>query len=367
MLLVGVGRLAEAYLQAVSDIAHGRVKIVGLLLEKPHQLGRLLRSVPVMGTPDNIDHVVRDLGLHGVEIDRIIIAMPFDALSADAQAELLRLERESTIRLQFVGQDLGLEPISDSSVAAPWVATEARPDGEQPVQKSKFVLVDHDIAIIAQRPYWRLKRAMDVIGAVVLICLFIPLFPIVALVTALSVGLPVVFWQQRPGLGGQPFRLFKFRTMLAAHDVYGRRIPDSQRQTRVGAFLRRTRLDELPQLFSILTGYMSFIGPRSLLPVDQSDSFRARLLVRPGLTGWAQVVGGRMINAEDEAALDVWYVKNASLWLDTRIFLMTIPMVLFGERTSVDLIRRSWKDFIEAGNLDNELADLVRKRLGTAA
>lgn len=366
-LVVGVSRLAEAYLQAVSDLAKGRVKVVGLLAEKPHQQGRLLQSIPVIGHPDKVDDVVRNLGLHGIDVDRIVIAMPFETLSADAQAELLRLERDSTIRLQFVGQDLDLEPVKDGAAEEALVAKDADiNDVRWAARTASFVLDEHDIETIAQKSYWRLKRTIDVFGALALICLIIPLFPFVALVTALSVGLPVVFWQQRPGLCGQPFRLYKFRTMLAAHDANGRRIPDSQRLTRIGSFLRRTRLDELPQLFSILVGDMSFVGPRPLLPIDQPEAFRARLLVRPGLTGWAQVVGGRSIDAEDKAALDVWYVKNASAWLDTKIILKTIPMVLFGERTSTDLIKRSWMDLIDAGHLDDKLAYSARQRLGSS-
>ncbi|NJL08643.1 MAG: sugar transferase, partial [Methylacidiphilales bacterium] len=115
-----------------------------------------------------------------------------------------------------------------------------------------------------------------------------------------------------------------------------------------GHLLRRTRLDELPQLFSILLGHMSFVGPRPLLPVDQPAGHSARLLVRPGLTGWAQIKGGRIISAEDKAALDVWYVRNASLALDLRILLGTIPMVLFGERVAEDAIAQAWRELQEA-------------------
>ena len=117
-----------------------------------------------------------------------------------------------------------------------------------------------------------------------------------AVLVGASVGLPVLFWQQRPGLGGRPFRVYKFRTMRAAHSSDGRRLSDKERVSQMGTLMRRLRLDELPQLFNIFRGDMSFIGPRPLLPCDQSDAYRARLLVRPGLTGWAQVVGGRDIS-----------------------------------------------------------------------
>src|SRR5690606_991150 len=116
------------------------------------------------------------------------------------------------------------------------------------------------------RPYWRLKRSIDVVGALLGLVLLAPLLALVAVLVALDIGLPVVFAQQRPGLGGQPFRLNKFRTMGPSHDADGHRIPDDERLSAIGRFLRRTRLDELPQLWHVLKGDMSFIGPRPLLP-----------------------------------------------------------------------------------------------------
>ena len=108
-------------------------------------------------------------------------------------------------------------------------------------------------------------------------------------------------------------------------------------------------MDELPQLFNILRGDMSFVGPRPLLAREQREAYRARLLVRPGLTGWAQAVGGRAISFEDKAALDVWYVRNASMALDIQIALKTIPVVLFGERVSTPLIEQAWHDLGDSG------------------
>ena len=198
-------------------------------------------------------------------------------------------------------------------------------------------------------PIWRVKRMIDFLGAAALLIFAAPVMVVVAALVALDVGTPVTFWQQRPGRGGYPIHLNKFRTMAAAHDSHGRRIPDSQRLSAIGRFLRHTRLDELPQLVSILTGEMSFVGPRPLLPVDQPPEFAARLLVRPGLTGWAQVNGGRDVSAADKAALDVWYARNASFWLDLRIALRTIPMVIFGERKNETDIEKAWLELKRAG------------------
>jgi lipopolysaccharide/colanic/teichoic acid biosynthesis glycosyltransferase len=206
-----------------------------------------------------------------------------------------------------------------------------------------------DLDALAHRPYWRVKRAIDVASAACLLVVTGPIALLVAALVAIDVGWPVVFWQQRPGLGGQPFKLYKFRTMAAAHDRDGRRLSDSERQTFLGRLIRRTRLDELPQLFNILLGEMSFVGPRPLLPVDQPSAYGARLLVRPGLTGWAQVQGGRKVTASDKAALDVWYVRHASLRLDALILVRTVWMAIFGERVSAAAIRRAWYELQQAG------------------
>jgi lipopolysaccharide/colanic/teichoic acid biosynthesis glycosyltransferase len=118
--------------------------------------------------------------------------------------------------------------------------------------------------------------------------------------------------------------------MRGGHDAEGNRIPDELRSSSIGRLLRRSYLDELPQLYNILVGEMSFVGPRPLLPIDQPGGQTARLLVRPGLTGWAQVNGGRDISSEGKAALDEWYIMNASLWLDIKILLRTLGIVVSG-------------------------------------
>ena len=220
----------------------------------------------------------------------------------------------------------------------------------------EFHISDASLREISAKPYWVMKRAIDFFGALILILLAAPVMLVAAALVAMSLGRPVLFLQQRPGLGGRPFLLYKLRTMRGAHSRSGRRLSEEERASKLGNVLRRLRLDELPQLFNILLGDMSFAGPRPLLPQDQSEAFRARLLIRPGLTGWAQVVGGRNLSPLDKAALDVWYVQNASLALDIKIALKTIPIVLFGERISASLLQRAWRDLQERGNLRGDLA-----------
>jgi lipopolysaccharide/colanic/teichoic acid biosynthesis glycosyltransferase len=143
------------------------------------------------------------------------------------------------------------------------------------------------------------QAALDLVGAVVMLLLLAPLMLVASVLVVLDVGWPVVFWQQRPGLGGGNSAV-QIAYHGGAHDADGRRVPEHRRVSRIGYALRRLRIDELPQLLNILIGEMSFIGPRPLLPADQSTAYAARLLVRPGLTGWAQVKAGRDVSARQQ-------------------------------------------------------------------
>lgn len=167
--------------------------------------------------------------------------------------------------------------------------------------------------------------------ACLLLLLLCPLMLAIALVVRLRLGGPVLFFQQRPGLHGRPFQLVKFRTMIQLLDGDGALLPDDQRLTPFGQWLRRSSLDELPELLNILRGEMVFVGPRPLLmeylPLYSQEQAR-RHLVKPGLTGWAQVQGRNTLSWEDKFRLDVWYVDHRSLVLDLRILLITVLTVI---------------------------------------
>jgi lipopolysaccharide/colanic/teichoic acid biosynthesis glycosyltransferase len=196
----------------------------------------------------------------------------------------------------------------------------------------------------AREPLLFQKRIVDVFGAAFLAITLFPVVIIVACVVALDVGFPLIFWQQRPGLYGHPFKLYKFRTMRPPHDRHQRRVPDDQRSSAIGRIIRRTRVDELPQLYNVLVGDMSLIGPRPLLPCDQSPDYAARLSVRPGITGWAQVNGGQIISPSDKWILDIWYAQNVSFSLDLKIVLNTVKMVFFGDRINIAAVNRARSD-----------------------
>ncbi|MCL4768124.1 MAG: sugar transferase [Hyphomicrobiaceae bacterium] len=341
VLVVGLSRLTEAYLLSIHEFSRHRVRVAGLLGSREGDIGRIVLEHPVLGTPENVGSVLQELELHGVSVDSIVVATRFSRLSPQARQALLDIEQSAHIPIEFLAEHMGL----DEHLRQPGEAAATEP----PPARTAFAIGAAELGALAARPYWRVKRAIDFLAALAGLIALAPVMGLVALLVAFDVGRPVAFPQQRPGLGGRPFRLCKFRTMGASHDAGGRRIPDAERLSAIGRLLRRTRLDELPQLWYVLTGDMSFIGPRPLLPVDQSPAYAMRLLVRPGVTGWAQVMGGRDISALDKAALDVWYVHNASLRLDFEILMRTVPLMLFGERISRPAIERAWRDLVLEG------------------
>jgi lipopolysaccharide/colanic/teichoic acid biosynthesis glycosyltransferase len=180
-----------------------------------------------------------------------------------------------------------------------------------------------------------MPRIADLLIAVAALLLLLPIIVVVAVVVRVGLGAPILFTQRRSGRGGHDFRMLKFRSMSDARDASGKLLPDEERLTALGRFLRRSRLDEIPGLLSIVRGDMALVGPRPLLPetiIDMGTLGRQRGSVRPGLTGWAQVNGNALLTNEDKLALDLWYIQHRSLALDLAIIIRTVRVVLSGER-----------------------------------
>jgi len=187
--------------------------------------------------------------------------------------------------------------------------------------------------------YSVIKRCIDITGAMVGLIIVFPLLMIIAIAVLVGMGRPIIFKQMRPGLNGKPFYMYKFRTMTNEKDDHGNLLSDEMRLTRLGRFLRSTSLDELPELFNVLKGDMSLVGPRPLLMqyLDRYTPEQARRHeVKPGITGWAQVNGRNAITWEEKFALDVWYVDNWSLWLDMKILAITVVKVFKREGISAE-------------------------------
>jgi len=200
------------------------------------------------------------------------------------------------------------------------------------------------------------KRIFDLIATSLGLVLLSPFMLLTALFVRIFLGTPVIFRQQRPGYKGKPFFIYKFRTMTDDSDKAGNLLPDSRRLTSLGSFLRAFSLDELPELFNILRGEMSLVGPRPLL-MEYLERYSPEQMDRhdvyPGLTGWAQINGRNAITWEDKFALDTWYVDHWSFWLDIKIIAITIWKVL--KREGINQPGQATMEYFE-GNPDDEQA-----------
>ena len=184
-----------------------------------------------------------------------------------------------------------------------------------------------------------MKRLFDIVACLAALILFTPVMLMVAWKIRNKLGAPVLFRQIRPGLDGKPFEMVKFRTMRDAIDVDGNLLPDVERMVPFGNFLRSSSLDELPELWNVLRGDMSLVGPRPLLmeylPLYSPEQYR-RHEVLPGVTGWAQINGRNALSWEEKFKLDVWYVDHRSFWLDLKILFLTIKKVLLRDGISAE-------------------------------
>ncbi|WP_275670693.1 sugar transferase [Neobacillus notoginsengisoli] len=182
-----------------------------------------------------------------------------------------------------------------------------------------------------------MKRLVDLVLSILGLILFFPFILLTAVLIRIKLGSPILFKQERPGLNGEIFQLYKFRTMTDERDQQGRLLPDQERLTSFGKMVRSFSLDEFPQLINVIKGEMSLIGPRPLLSEYlslYSEEQAKRHLVKPGITGWAQVNGRNALTWEEKFKLDVWYVQNQSFYLDLKILFLTMKKVLISEGIS---------------------------------
>jgi lipopolysaccharide/colanic/teichoic acid biosynthesis glycosyltransferase len=337
VLIIGVNRLAVLLLKAMAELRGSEVRVVGLVALDGGSSGRTLSGFHVFGPEEDLSVILRSLSLHGVAVHRIVVTVSPELIPSRLRDSLLKTAEAMSIRVEHVTHVMNrLLPATAETRTTTSIAECER------LERLRFN--SEQISAIAGRSYWKLKRALDSTLAATMLVLLAPVLAALAVIVRLTLGSPIIFWQVRIGYFGRPFKLYKFRTMTDSYDKDGHLMDDRLRQNAIGRFMRASRLDELPQLWNILAGEMSFVGPRPLLPIDYLNGATVRCLVRPGLTGWAQVAGGRSVEAADKMALDIWYVRNASLGLDLKIMARTVPMVLFGEQICRDTIQRAWDD-----------------------
>jgi lipopolysaccharide/colanic/teichoic acid biosynthesis glycosyltransferase len=315
ILMIGSNRLSLLYIKFMRAYSPDLYHIMAVLDDRAEMLGRAINGVRVIGPVHHLESVVNEFAEHGVRIGRVIVGGDTEMLPENTLAEIRGICCEREIKLDFVSELIGLHNL-------------------QPAQLDISVMERVEQTRLTQSPYFLSKRYLDLFVTVAIIILLAPLWLLIGAIALLDVGSPVFFWQQRLGEGGRPFLLHKIRTLKPPYDWLGRKIPDAERLSPIGRFLRKCRFDEIPQLLNVLVGDMSLIGPRPLLPRDQPADPNIRLSVRPGITGWAQVNGGNLLSVEEKNALDEWYVRNASLGLELRIVFMTLLHVFRGERRS---------------------------------
>ncbi len=327
ILIIGVNHVSELYLSFSERILPGAIIVEGLIDEDEQLHGRAFHKHTILGNIKQIPELLERFLVHGIRINQIILSYPFDELTRGNQQVLANLQEDYNVKLVHFGQDIvPTSPLALDNVKPKVNASQSFEDA-------------------ANNGYLPLKRALDISGALIFLILLAPLIFFTFIFVILDVGLPAFFWQQRPGRFDKNFRLYKFRTMKPT----GRRLDqerldhkadDENRSSIIGKMIRNLRLDELPQLFHILSGKMSFIGPRPLLPEDQPKGGEVRLSVRPGVSGWAQIHGGDHLTPEQKLVLDLWYIQNMSLWLDIRIAIKTLIVMFAGTKPKLDVVEQ---------------------------
>jgi lipopolysaccharide/colanic/teichoic acid biosynthesis glycosyltransferase len=313
IIMIGSTKLTSLYMKLVEAYSPRTRRVIAILDDNPQLIGRSVAGTRIMGPLLHLEPIIHEFADHGIHADRVVVGGDPEMLSVEQFDQIDRICAKYEIQLEFVPRLVGLSDLQDNPPAV--------------AAKTAQEATSYNIS-----RFFRVKRIIDLAVGLLLLVLLLPIFLIVAGLVLLDVGSPVFFWQQRVGMNGQNFLLHKFRTLKSSFDWRGHAIPDSERLSWVGSLLRKCRLDELPQLLNVLVGDMSLIGPRPLLPRDQPSDPGLRLMVRPGITGWAQVNGGKLLTSAEKKVLDEWYVQNASFWLDLRICAKTVFVIFRGER-----------------------------------
>lgn len=327
ILLVGGGSSAALISHMLEHASGTRWRPVGILDDRyaPRQV---IAGVPILGGLSDFGEVIGRLSLQGRRPKRVIITVPHGDLGAIAVRRLEQAALDQEIPVENLPDLLRLrgEPASDAfTLDAPLLPT--------------------TMQALGRRPYFIGKRCIDIVVSVVVLILLAPVLALLAVLLRATVGGPVLFRQVRPGRNKVPFVLYKLRTMRDLFGPNGTPLPDAYRTPWLGRIVRRTRLDELPQFWNVLVGDMSIVGPRPMLESDLAQLPQGRghqrYAFRPGITGWAQVHGGQQLRPAEKLALDIWYTHHASARLDLKIALLTIKMMIVGERVDREVIERA--------------------------
>lgn len=344
LIIIGADRFASLTIRLLDHQRPRTFQVIAAVDTRTNFVGRSICGVKIVGLVQELEAILDEYAVHGVDIDEIWLSDETSGVSEDIMEEVTEYGDRRGIKFARISQALNLSPLVGA-----------------PSQRSN----NGALPSVEVGDYFKFKRAIDIFVSIVLLVTLSPLTLAAAYLALLDVGTPVIFWQQRVGRNGRKFLLYKFRTYPAPFDRNGQRIADGQRLSKIGRMMRAARLDEIPQLLNVLVGDMSLIGPRPLLPQDQPGDPRIRLLVRPGITGWAQLNGGRTVTAKEKDALDIWYIRHASFWLDLRIAAHTLLIAFTGEKMNASAVAQAlrWR----AENLASDPAFVGREEADSAA
>ena len=307
IIMIGANHLTSLYVKLLNAAWPHRYNVIAVLDDRAQSTGRTMAGISILAATNNLETVIDEFVVHGIETSRVIVGGVETSLADDALKDIRRVCARKKIKLDFVPQLIGLSDVRTTTTTIEPVYQAAAPSFDLP-------------------RYFEVKPLIDFIAALAMI-LFVPLVILAGILVLIDVGMPLLFWQERIGQGGRRFLLYKFRTLRAPFDAEGRPVPERQRLSQIGRLMRQTRLDELPQVLNMLVGDMSLIGPRPLLPVDQPKNPTTRLMVRPGMTGWAQVNGGKFLTPEQKDEYDEYYIRHASPWFDLHIVWLTLKVI----------------------------------------
>jgi lipopolysaccharide/colanic/teichoic acid biosynthesis glycosyltransferase len=309
IIMIGATHVSSLYIKLLEACWPRERQVIAVLDDRPQMIGRSMSGIRIVAVPHQLESVIEEFVVHGLHTNRVIIGQEADLLTEEELKDIRHVCEHRQIKLDFVPQLIGLGELPPDPI-------------ETSPQAQKVLVPSFELP-----RYFKFRPFFDFFAALAMILIFCPLLLSAAVLVLLDVGSPVLFWQQRIGQGGRRFTLQKFRTLRSPFDWRGHPVPEHKRLSFIGQLLRQTRIDELPQLLNVLVGDMALIGPRPLLPEDQPTNPATRLMVRPGITGWAQVNGGKFLTPEEKDQYDESYIRNASPWFDLRIIFMTLRVL----------------------------------------
>jgi lipopolysaccharide/colanic/teichoic acid biosynthesis glycosyltransferase len=336
-IVVGVFPITSTFLRLVEEAPQSKINVVLVLDPRPKYIGRTIAGYVIGGAPQQLDSLLEEYGVHGVTIDRVFIAAPRDRMRQDDSHAVLSTCARRGVHCEYIADMLsGMDtPQTINEAVAVDRASDTRqlslPGLQDQVGDRRAGATTCPLQVSDGR-YLSLRRLFELVVVLLSLVIVIPLSIALALIVLVGIGRPVLFWQQRVGRFGRAFPVYKFRTLKPPFDRTGQKLTDDERLNMCGRLIRATRLDELPQLYNVLLGNMSLIGPRPLLPIDLPKGDDARLAIRPGLTGWAQVNGGKLLSIEEKNDLDKYYINHAGMSLDAKILVKTLHMMLHGDQ-----------------------------------